>query len=98
MADVLGTLAFFGSILAILVSFFRYRYRVKLLAAAMQHPGFLHAAQGSGAMGAEVEARVEALEEKLAWFQRLVESGEGTARLPQRSSGGAITIGTGRDA
>jgi hypothetical protein len=82
MTDVLGMLVFFGSIATIIVSLLRYRYRVQLLAAAMQHPGLLHGAprQSGESAGAEVEARVEALEEKLAWLERLVESGD-RARL-----------------
>ena len=98
MTDVLGMLVFFGSMAAIIVSFLRYRYRVKLLAAAMQHPGLLQsAALSGGSAGAEVEARIETLEEKLAWLERLVESGDRARLTRVRSDSLSVPATTHRE-
>jgi hypothetical protein len=81
------TLIVFGSFVTIVVAILRHRYRMKLLAAATPRPEFAHlsplahfpdATRG----GKDAQARIEALEERLEWLERLVrESGEAKARV-----------------
>jgi hypothetical protein len=80
MSDVLGMLAFFGCVLAILHAVLRHRYRMRLLATAQPALHQAASAPGHGLAAADVEARVEALEERLAWLERLVRDGDATLR------------------
>jgi hypothetical protein len=77
------TFIVFGSFVAIITVILRHRYRMKLLSAAMPRPEFAHfaATQAMTRPGAEAQARIEALEERLEWLERLVrESSDDGAR------------------
>ena len=77
------TLAVFGSFFGIIVVVLRHRYRMKLLAVATPRPELMHLAATPimGRPGADAQARIEALEERLEWLERLVrESADAQSR------------------
>jgi hypothetical protein len=81
MGDLLCLVVVFGSFVATVSMTLRHRYRMKLLAAAMQTPGFSHLGPREREREglAEMDARLEGLEEKLSWVERLASDREAQA-------------------
>ena len=105
MTDVLQMLIVFGSFLGAFWLFFRHRYRMKLLATVQIHPGLLaglhppsRAAGADPSRHGELDVRLEALEEKLEWLERLVqESANERVRVaPERPPLAAASDGEAR--